>query len=111
MEVRKSDQSSQVVRKSDQANADASALLDSVMREAGLSNAEVAFLTGVSENLVGKWRSPNDRHAPSFAQMWLLPPRFHLELNRAMSRRHGFGQTALRQVLEGLGDLALAVER
>lgn len=75
-----------------------------------LNNKDVADLCGVSESLVHKWRSSDQRACPSFAQMLCLPPAFHLELHRAMNRRFGFGRAALAQLLEAAGALALFVE-
>ena len=116
MPLRSSEQGSGAFRKSEQADESpaeqlAAELLDQALIDCGLSNKEVAHLCGVSVSLVEKWRSAEQRGAPSFVQLLLLPPSFHLALHRAMNRRFGFGRAALAQLLEAAGDLALAVER
>lgn len=89
----------------------AATFLGEAIEHAGLTNKEVAHLCGVSVSLVEKWRSIEARGCPSFVQMLLLPPAFHLELHRAMNRRFGFGAQILARLLNDVSDLALVVER
>lgn len=117
MPLRASEQAASAFRKSEQAGESlgtsehlAAALLDEAMENAGLTNKEVAHLCDVSVSLVEKWRSTEARGCPSFVQMLCLPPAFHLELQRAMNRRFGFGRAALMQLLEAAGSLALITE-
>ena len=127
MEVRKPEDGAPVFRKSeddaaafrkteDDGYALASALFDAAMgdlerRDRGaLTNKDVAFLCGVSESLVQKWRSPDQRACPSFAQLLVLPPAFHIALHRAMNQRFGFGRAALARLLDVACDLALVVD-
>lgn len=92
------------------AEAMASEILAKVFQSAGLDTKEVAFLCGVSTSLVEKWQTPGTRGCPSFLQLLLLPPRFHLELFKELNRRMGFGRMLLRAVLDDAsGALALVV--
>jgi hypothetical protein len=84
-------------------------LLDVAFRDAGLENKDVAFFCGVSTSLVEKWRSTEQRGCPSFVQMLLLPPAFHIALHRRLNKRYGFGRSALKQLLDAAGDLAMVV--
>jgi ribosome-binding protein aMBF1 (putative translation factor) len=124
MEVRKSEQGRAVFRKSEQERgafrkaeqaADtavlAAELFDAALQRAGLNSKEVAHLLGISESLVQKMRSTEQRGCPSFAQLLRLPPRFHIALHREMNDQFGFGRAALGRLLEAAGDLALAVEQ
>jgi len=88
----------------------AAQFLNEAFLAAGLDTKEIAHLCGVSVSLVEKWRDVNARGCPSFVQMLLLPPSFHLALHRVMNRRFGFGKQALRDLLESAGALALALE-
>jgi hypothetical protein len=94
----------------DDATRDASDLFDDALTTARLRNQDVAALLSVSESMVQKWRNPERRECPSFAQLLRLPLAFHLALHRALNRRYGFGRAALAQLLEAAGALALAVE-
>lgn len=85
---------------------DAAVLLDESFTLARLENKEIAHLCGVSVSLVEKWRKPDVKGCPSFAQMLRLPPAFHIALHRVLNRRYGFGRAALGRVLDALGDLA-----
>lgn len=105
---RESERSDGELGTSEQLAAD---LLDEAFKRAGLQNKEVAHLCGVSISLVEKWRKSDVRGCPSFVQLLLLPPVFHLELHRAMNRRFGFGRAALLELLEAAGALALVTER
>lgn len=87
------------------------ALIDDTMTRARLTNQEVAYVVGVSESLVQKWRSADARACPSFAQLLRLPPTFHLELLKTMNGRFGFGRALLRAALDALADVALVMER
>ena len=116
VEVRRSDNASDAVRNSDSVeqaggNADktanSAAILDEAFKSAGLDSKEIAHLCGVSVSLVDKWRSTTEDRAPSFAQMLLLPPSFHIALHRVMNRRYGFGRAALARLLDAAGDLAV----
>jgi hypothetical protein len=82
-------------------------IFDAALTAADIESTWVAAHLGVSESLVSRWRSPNYTEAPSFTQMLRLPVSFHWELNRATSKRFGFGRRAIAQVLEGLGMLAM----
>ena len=108
MEVRKAEPVDPLFRSSEHLAAE---VLDGAFSAAGLTNKEIAHLCGVSVSLVEKWRSVEARGCPSFVQMLLLPPAFHLQLHRQLNRHYGFGRAALSRVLEGLGDLALVVEK
>lgn len=114
MELRDSERPQPSFRNSEQAEAalseseqGAARIFDQAVEAAGLTNKDVAHLCGVSVSLVEKWRSTEQRGAPSFVQMLMLPPSFHWHLHRALNRRFGFGKAALSQVLEGLGMLAV----
>lgn len=91
----------------------AACLFDTALSElrCGLTNKEVAHLVGVSVSLVEKWRSPDARACPSFAQMLRLPLSFHLALHRAQNAHFGFGRAALMDLLESAGSLALLENR
>lgn len=118
VELRGSEQSSAAFRKSEQAADAAPApseslaaeLLDAAFDAAHLTNKEIAHLCGVSVSLVEKWRSSEARGCPSFVQMLLLPPSFHIALHRVMNRRFGYGRVVLKRVLDDISDLALAME-
>ncbi len=105
---RNSEQDTEALGKSEQL---AALLLGEALDAALLSNKEVAHACGVSVSLVEKWRSTEARGCPSFVQMLCLPPKFHLELHRAMNKRFGFGRQLLGRLLEDIADLALVVER
>lgn len=85
-------------------------LFDSALTAANISTAEVAFILDISESLVRRMRSKDARERASFVQMLMLPPKFHIEMQRAMNRKYGFARAALGQALEALGALALAIE-
>lgn len=85
----------------------ASEVFAAACRDARLTPAEVAFLCGVSENLVNKWQNPNDERCPSFAQMLCLPFAFHLTLFGLMNRRFGFARAAVQRLLSAVGDVAV----
>lgn len=85
----------------------ASELFASACRDARLTPAEVAYLCGVSENLVNKWQNPNDERCPSFAQMLCLPFAFHLAVFGLMNRRFGFARAAVTRLLSAVGDVAV----
>lgn len=93
-------------------NADvlASELFDHACKATGLENKDIAHLCGVSVSLVEKWRSRETRGCPSFIQMLLLPPAFHIALHRAMNQRMGFGRAALQRLMDAASDLALVIE-
>lgn len=97
-------------KKVSQADIDAAQLLDAALEAAGISSKEVSILAGVSESLVSRWRSGNYTEAPSFAQMLLMPPSFHIALHRQMNRKFGFGRAALARLLGAVEDLAMCVE-
>jgi len=103
---RNSEQDEMALRESEHC---AARLLDAAFRDAGLESKDVAFFCGVSTSLVEKWRSPEQRGCPSFVQMLLLPPTFHLALHRRLNKRYGFGRAALKLLLDAAGDLALVV--
>lgn len=86
----------------------ASELFDAACTQSGLITKEIAALCGVSESLVWKWRSSEARVCPSFAQLLMLPFRFHLSLIRAWNKRFGFARALLSRVVNDLG-LAMAV--
>lgn len=104
---RKSEQGDEALGKTEQI---AAVLLNEAFDACGLENKEIAHLCDVSVSLVDKWRSTEARGCPSFVQMLLLPPSFHLELHRAMNARFGFGRAILRRFLDDAADLALLVE-
>lgn len=90
------------------ADATASELFDEALKAARIETAEVAYLLGVSESVVRRMRSKDSRERVSFAQLLRLPPSFHWHLHKAMNRRFGFGQQALRDLLDTLGLIAVA---
>jgi DNA-binding transcriptional regulator YiaG len=117
-ELRASEQSSPSFRNSEQdiealgkSEQLAATFLNQALDAADLTNKEVAHLCGVSVSLVEKWRSTEARGCPSFVQLLMLPPTFHLELHRAMNRRFGFGRQLLARLMHDISDLALAVDR
>lgn len=87
----------------------ASTLFDAAAKECGLSTPVIAQLCGVSDGLVYKWRSVNQRECPSFVQMLRLPASFHIALHRGLNKRYGFGRAALSRLLDAAGELALVV--
>lgn len=107
--VRSSEQLKVPFRSSEQAGPDvlAAELFDQACRAAGLENKDVAHLCGVSVSLVEKWRQKDTRGCPSFLQMLLLPPGFHVALHRAMNAQFGFGRAALLDLLDAVGRLAV----
>jgi hypothetical protein len=92
-----------------QSERDAADLLNEAFKDAKLENKEAAFLCGVSESLVEKWRSKDQRGAPSFVQMLCLPPKFHYALHKQMNKRYGFGKAALRDLMDAAGSLAMVI--
>lgn len=92
---------------SEQADVIAAQLFDEALKNARIPSSFVAAHLGVSESLVSRWRSPNYREQPSFAQMLRLPFSFQLGLHRAMNARFGFGRAALRDLLDAAGLLAV----
>ncbi len=74
---------------------------------AHLERKEIAHLCGVSESLVDKWCSVDQRGCPSFVQMLMLPPSFHLALHKAMNAKFGFARAALLDLIESVGALAV----
>ncbi len=93
----------------DAASALAARLFNQAVDAATLTNKEIASLCGVSESLVGRWRAPHAREQPSLLQMLLLPPSFHLHMNKAINNHYGFGRAAMTRLLEAMGDVALMV--
>ena len=106
MPLGNSEQPHGVFRNSEQ---DAANLFNAACEEARLSNKDIAHLCGVSISLVEKWRSPDARGCPSFVQLLMLPPRFHLELHRALNKHYGFGRQALLDLLDAVGRLSLGL--
>lgn len=96
--------------RAEEADRLASELFDQALSDAGLTTKEVAYLLGVSDSLVMRMRSPEIRGRVSFTQLLRLPPAFHIALHRRLNARFGFGRAALRDLLEGLGTLALLTE-
>lgn len=118
MPVGKTEPSDAAFRKSEQADGPlgkseqlAAELLDEAFGCAGLANKETAHLCGVSVSMVEKWRSSEARGCPSFVQLLLLPPSFHIALHKSMNKRFGFGRAAMADLLEAVGSLAMVVER
>lgn len=119
-EVRSSERAEPAFRKteSDESAVDrgyilAAELFDAAMENTRpeLANKEVSHLCGVSVSLVEKWRKPDTRACPSLMQMLLLPPAFHYALHKEMNRRFGFGRAALRDLLDAVGLVSLAVNQ
>lgn len=117
MELRKSELERDGFRKSEPLEGEfreseqvAALVIDEAFTLAGLQNKEIAHLCGISVSLVEKWRKPDVKGCPSFAQMLRLPPAFHIALHRVLNRRYGFGRAALGRVLDALGDLAFVGE-
>lgn len=107
---RKSEQPAPAFGNPEHVDALAAELLNAAFDAARLTNKEIGHLCGVSVSLVEKWRSPETRGCPSFLQLLLLPPSFHIALHRAMNKRFGFGRAALARLLDAANDLALVVE-
>lgn len=115
---RKSEQSASAFRTSENGplcGADASIglaseLFDAALTAALLESKEVAAFLDVSVSTVDKWRNPNERSVPSFAQMLCLPLSFHLALNRVMNRRFGFWRAIARDLFETVGQFAAALD-
>lgn len=107
--VRTSEQLKVPFRSSEQAQPDALAaeLLNAAFDAAGLENKQIAGLCCVSVSLVEKWRSAESRGCPSFLQMLLLPPSFHVELHKAMNKHYGYGRQAVLDLLDAVGRLAV----
>lgn len=103
-ELRNSEQPEPVCGKAEQMAAE---LLDDAIVRACLTNKEIAHLCGVSVSLVEKWRSTDARGCPSFVQMLLLPPVFHLSLHKAMNARFGFARAAVLELIDAAGTLAV----
>jgi hypothetical protein len=105
-------------RSLDGVDADAALIFDEALRSARdlrgkvapITSQEISHLLGVSESLVNRWRSPHYRESPSWTQMLRLPVSFHWALLKTLSRRFGFRQLALRQLLDAVGDVAVAGE-
>jgi hypothetical protein len=93
------------------ADALAAMFFDEALTAAKITNQEAGFLIGVTESMVRKMRSTQNRERVSFTQLLRLPPKFHLELHRAMNRRFGFGRQLLGRLLDDMSDLALVIER
>jgi DNA-binding transcriptional regulator YiaG len=106
--LRTSEPETVVLGKAEQLAAE---LLNDAFDRAQLENKEIAHLCGVSVSLVEKWRSREARGCPSFVQMLLLPPSFHIALHRSMNERFGFARQALRDLLESAGTLAMVLEK
>jgi hypothetical protein len=92
----------------------AAEVLDRALKAAGLDSKQVAFDLRISVSLVDKWRSPEQRGAPSTRQLVLLglkQQKFGFHLHREMNRYFGFGRKYLAHALDDIGALALSVER
>lgn len=63
-------------------------------------------LSPVSADMVRKWRRPQDRETPSYAQICALGPRFRRLLRVAESRHDGAWRQSLMDLLKAAGDLA-----
>lgn len=100
------EQGESVLRRSEQdedPGALTSRLIDHALENARISNAEAAYLLGISESMVAKMRSVNSREGISFIQIVKLGPVFVWELHKAMHRKFGFGKRALGELLEAVG--------
>jgi len=121
MEVHKTDRDSAVVQNTDKAcgpvrKADkeeavalASMLFDAALTGSSIQTGEVAYLFGVSESLIWKMRSVNETQCPSFAQLLLLPPAFHIALIQELDKHYGLGRAMLARVQQAVGTLSLLV--
>jgi hypothetical protein len=94
----------------DQAYSTSAELFDAALTGAGLRNQDVAYLLGVSESLVRKWRSRDARVCPSDVQMLQLGLSFLWHRNKALNKRFGFGRLALTELLDAAGALAVAIK-
>lgn len=90
-------------------DAESSRLFDQALQDARIETGEAAYLCGVTDSLVRRWRSSNYREQPSLGQLLRLPPSFHIALHRQMDKRYGFGRAALASLLDAAGALALFV--
>lgn len=99
------------VRNSDNGPTDRSVFASRVFHlslvAAEMTNQEVAYVVGVSESLVQKWRSQNDRQVPSLAHLVQLPPRFWIEMWCLLNDRLGLRDAAVERVAAALADLKL----
>ena len=118
MELRKSEPSGDLFRNSEhdpdgfrKSEQFAAELLHEALKVAGLDNKDIAYLCGVSQSLVEKWRSTEARGCPSYAQLLCLPASFHIALFRLMNKKLGLGRALIADVLQDVSLLALAVER
>lgn len=85
----------------------AAMLFDEALTTARITTSEVAYLFDVSESLVRRMRSRDARERASLVQMLLLPPAFHIAMQRAMNKRFGLGKAALLDLLDAVGRLAV----
>ena len=97
--------------RSHEADRRAAALLDAAFQDARLTNAEIAYLCGIGESLVRRWRSPEYREQPSLGQLLRLPVAFHLALHKALDAAFGFSRAAVAEAIAAIGRLAVAVTR
>lgn len=86
-------------------------LFDAACRRAQLDRKEIAHLLGISQSLVDKWASPNERACPSHPQMLRLPLSFHLALWWAMNRRYGIARALVGELFSAFAGMAIASER
>ncbi len=88
----------------------ASRIFDQAVIRSGLTNKEISDrLGGLSESLIGRWRNPNAREFPNTLQLQKLGPVFLREFSRASNQYNGLGRQALCELLNVVGDLAVAV--
>jgi hypothetical protein len=94
----------------DVADALASEMFDAALTAANISTSEVAYLLGISESVVRRMRSKDARERVSFGQMLRLPIEFHVELNKLLDQRYGFGRAAMGRIFSDLGIAAVSLE-
>jgi hypothetical protein len=87
----------------------ASVCFDESVIGAGLTNKEIAAALDVNESIVGRWRNVDARETPSLFYVLKLGPDFTRLLFRGFSRRYGWGQKSLLDVVGALGDLVVTV--
>jgi hypothetical protein len=74
-----------------------------------MTRDEVAYVLGVSRNLVDKWCNPSEHSCPSQLQLLRLPVSFQLAYRDALDDHFGHRRDAVRRFAESLGDVLLAV--
>ena len=91
-------------------DAIAAELFSEALNAAGMTNAEVAYLLGVSESLVRKMRSKDAREGVSLIQMLKLGPVFLWHFHRGLHAKCKFGRRALAEAVQALSLVGVGLE-